>query len=631
MRRREVLGGAGAGTALGLVPGCATVPAPSPQAPAEPAVPLRAIKFNLPYMSYRKGGSLSLHDATIRDPAYWRAFLSMMADNGFNALTLWSLHPFHYLVKTAKYPEASPFSDGEMADWHGFWTELFGEAKVRGIRTFLVNWNTFVSPQFAEAHDVAKWSIDWSHFGPGTDSELVKDYTREVVGRTIAEYPDLTGLGITLGERMGGQTAEERRQWLDETFFAAIAAAPRPIEFLYRAPLSADTKSGGSTSIDNDRATRAQIERLENVVRPVHVSCKFNWSHGHSATKLYHVHGGELSDAYWNPPPTGHDVLWTIRNEDFFTLRWGDPDFVREHIARNTPEYVGGYIVGSEAYIPATDYFTKPGVPKDWRWAFERQWLFYAVWGRLLYDPNTPIHVFIDMFAERFGAARAQDLFDAWRLASRMPLDFARYYKGTNDPSLYTEGHFSWFENRPDVEFISVDRLINRPVLDTDSLWGAREWVEAGEPVGGTRQTPLQFAAALDRRADRIMGLVEKVRAVHGVTPKLLEPELADLEAWSWHGRHFGHQLAGAVALVRFRKTGKVNFQDEAIMRLTAASQAWAKLAEAVHRYNVDPVPLPSHFAVSWTKLQAAADADIVIARNAVPALQDETDTRGFS
>jgi hypothetical protein len=84
-------------------------------------------------------------------------------------------------------------------------------------------------------------------------------YNRECVQQTIDEYPDLTGFGITLGERMGGQTLAERRQFLDETFFAGIAAAKRPVKFIYRAPLSANTGSGGSTSEENARLTRAQI------------------------------------------------------------------------------------------------------------------------------------------------------------------------------------------------------------------------------------------------------------------------------------------------------------------------------------------------------------------------------------
>jgi hypothetical protein len=57
----------------------------------------------------------------------------------------------------------------------------------------------------------------------------------------------------------------------------------------------------------------------------IHVEFKHNGPHAHSSPDLFHVHGGPLSDAYWNPPPTRHRVVWTMRNEDMYILRWGPP------------------------------------------------------------------------------------------------------------------------------------------------------------------------------------------------------------------------------------------------------------------------------------------------------------------
>mgnify|MGYP003944070873 CR=1 FL=1 len=70
----------------------------------------------------------------------------------------------------------------------------------------------------------------YAYWRLSTDSELVVRYTHEVVTQVLDEYPDLTGLGITLGERMGGMTPDERRNWLGETFFNGITAAKRIIE-----------------------------------------------------------------------------------------------------------------------------------------------------------------------------------------------------------------------------------------------------------------------------------------------------------------------------------------------------------------------------------------------------------------
>ena len=107
--------------------------------------PFRAIKYNLPWNSYRKGEALALHRETCRDLTYWERFLDMMARNRFDALTLWSLHPFPYMVRLREFPEACPFSDDELRDWQAFWRKLFAMAADRGIDTYLVNWNIFVS------------------------------------------------------------------------------------------------------------------------------------------------------------------------------------------------------------------------------------------------------------------------------------------------------------------------------------------------------------------------------------------------------------------------------------------------------------------------------------------------------
>jgi hypothetical protein len=64
-----------------------------------PNLPFRAIKFNLPWDSYREGYAMELHEETCRDLNFWKEFLDMMAENRFNALTLWNLHPFTYMIR----------------------------------------------------------------------------------------------------------------------------------------------------------------------------------------------------------------------------------------------------------------------------------------------------------------------------------------------------------------------------------------------------------------------------------------------------------------------------------------------------------------------------------------------------
>lgn len=621
--RLLISGGNERGAMYGLLEVAEQVRRGTPLAQVRPASErarfgFRTIKFNLPYSAYRTSPTLEQHADVCRDLKFWEAFLDMMAANRFNTLTLWSLHPFQYFVVPKSFPEAQTLSSAELAEWRALWTRLFALAKERGIETYLINWNTFVSPEFARAHNLGEYHSTLAHIGDGTKDKIVEGYTRECVQQTIDEYPDLTGLGITLGERMGGQTPEERRQWLDDSFFAGIAAAKRPVKFIYRAPLSADTRSGGTTSEENDRRTRAQIEGLRanaNITAPIFTEFKYNWSHGHSSPSLFIVHGGKLSDAYWNPPPTNHQVVWTIRNEDFYVLRWGAPDFIREFIANNGAPHVAGVLVGSECYIPAKDYITNEGRHKTWTWAFERQWLWYALWGRLLFNPQTPDRTFEALFADRFGTGHAPDLLQAWTLASRAQLRFAAFHRGTWDGSLYTEGFASWTDKATDnaFRFFDIENIISHPVLDTKYV-NIADFVKAGGQVAAGKVSPLQLAAELERDMAEARRLAAAVRQRGNVSPALAA-ELADIDAWSAHGLYFAAKLRGGVALANFRRSGDKAEQAAAVAYLEQAVGHWRALTEAGTRFNRHRMSHNAGELFSWARFLPVVERDVDIAR----------------
>ena len=328
----------------------------------KPALPFRGIKFNTPWDTYRPSSALDQHYATARDLKFWEAWLDMMVENRFNAFTLWTMHPFTYMVRPKNFPEASKWSDAEFAEWQHLYREIFRMAKERGLDTYVVFWSIFVSEEFAKAHDVAKENFYPHYYVHGDTSDITKRYLRESVTQMLEEYPDLDGIGVSHGEGMAGMTPLARQQFVDEVYIAGALNAKRkqPVKLIHRVPFSSGLSSGPGVSTDVEKITRAAMEKLGNkFAGPIWVEMKFNWSHGHSTPKLVKVHGGKLGDTYFKPAPSNYKVVWQVRNEDFFALRWGVPDFIRQHIALNgTQDYVGGYFVGSETYIPALDYFT---------------------------------------------------------------------------------------------------------------------------------------------------------------------------------------------------------------------------------------------------------------------------------
>ncbi len=589
-------------------------------ATVRPRFPFRAIKFNLPWMSYRKHEALTLHDNTCRDLEFWQAFLDMMAENRFNTLTLWSLHPFTWMIRPKNFPEACGFDDRELAEWQSFWKTLFRMARDRGIEVYLVNWNIFVSPEFAKAHNLAKYSVDWSYFGDGDQSELVARYNREVVTQVIDEYEDLAGIGISLGERMGGMTPQQREDWVLRTVVAGMKQAKRPVKFIHRAPFSANLGSGGSMDATTESIARRTIESLD-LPKPIWVEVKFNWSHGHSSPNLNIIHGGRHSDTYWSPPPKDYKLAWMIRNEDFFMLRWGEPDFIRQHIRNNDQEYVGGYFVGSECYIPARDYFSKPDPRITWKYAFQRQWLYYMLWGRLLFDPNTPNAVFEAEFDRRFGRGSGTMLLEAYTLTSRMPLRLASFHGATWDFTLYSEGFCAPAQSNGLFDkaspFISIDELIDHRPLDPSYI-SIPDYVRgnlAGNALAASRIAPPALADALQRDGERAMRLIAELPH-----DEKLEFECADIRAWAHLSLYFAQKLRGGVALESFRQRGDEKHRQEAVARLEAAAKQWDELVGVTEPiYREAPLVHMGDQKFHWANFREQVRRDIELAKKAEP------------
>ena len=552
----------------------------------KPKLAFRAVKYNLPWDSYRHSEALHQHIEICRDSAHWESFLDMMAENRLNSLTLWNLHPYPYMILPKNFPEASPFSQTELAEWKKLFDAIFRMAKDRAIDTYIITWNIFTTPELAKAHNLPVVNEERHFYIEGDTSEIVKRYTKECVTQVLEEYPDLTGIGFTHGEGMGGMTPQQREDWMTETIIEGMNLANRKSKLVHRVPLSANTGSGGSTSIETERLTRLAIEKEADMGfldLPIWAEFKFNWSHAYSTPNLIKVHGGKLYDTYFNPVPDKYKVAWMMRNEDFFCLRWGVPSFIKSHIHTNSQPYVGGYFIGSETYIPAKDYFTKDTVNIPWKYAFERQWLYYKLWGRLLYNPDTPDDVFHAEMTRRYGE-KGKNLLEASSLAGSTPLRFASAFDYTWDFSLYSEGMMALQRrNRDDprtgVHYVSVDRLIQQPPLDPTYV-SVAEYVQSiadGKSFGQDRTIPPDLADMLERDCNKALELVKNITVGKN---KALLYEVADIKAWSYLGLHFAEKIRGAIALQTFRMQGGEENKQKAIAHLEKGLQYWDNVVD---------------------------------------------------
>ncbi len=476
-----------------------------------------------------------------------------------------------------------------------FWKSLFKMAKDRGIETYLVNWNIVVSEAFA------------NHYGATIHddrSELVKKYTRESVTQLINEYEDLSGLGVTLADWMGNwgddkMTPVEREKWIEDTFVEGIKKADRKVKFIHRAVLAGDPKE-----------MRRVIDKADLPEKTI-VEVKFNWSHGHSTPNLSITHAndeGTIMRDFWDPDPTNYFIAWMIRNEDFFVLRWGNPEFIRNHILTNNHSYVDGYFIGSEGYIPALDYSTIDLQSKSWDYAFQKQWLFYSLWGRLMYDPSENNKSLSRLFKIRYKEADADKLLQAYSIASEVPLKIASFYKGTWDFTLYSEGFLApWPYGYDDGNspFISIEELINHETLDQDYLSVSNycNMIIDKNDIDPGKTTPLELADYISNNCIAGIELINELRVVNN--DPTLGSELDDLETWCNLGFYFADKIRAGVSVSFYLLSGGEAYKKSAIDYLEKCVNHWDQIVLLTKdRYKPMPYVSMGHHESRWPEFK---------------------------
>jgi hypothetical protein len=424
---------------------------------------------------------------------------------------------------------------------------------------------------------------------------------------------------------MAGMSPAQRESWIYETYIEGMRLAGRKVKLVHRIPFSSTTESLGATSVELEQLTRKAIERetkLDFIQGPIWADLKYNWSHAHTTPKLVKVHGGEMFDTFYNPEPEGYKITYTARNEDFFALRWGVPGFIREHIGLNSQPYVGGYFIGSETYIPAKDYFTAINAPLSWKYAFERQWLFYKLWGRLLYNPQTADAVFEAEFNNRYGKG-GEHLLEAFALASSTQLRLGSVYDSRWDHTLYGEGFMALIGDT--TQYISVDRLISHPPLDPQYV-SVKDFVAktaAGAAFGKDRITPPVLINMLEQDCRKALRLVNNINTKKNTS---LLYEVADVQTWANLGLHLAEKLKGATALESYRLKGGEDNKKKAVAHLEKALGYWDKVV-AITRPIYKDMPLTHYNASShdrndnnlfhWALIRTQVAKDVATARNA--------------
>jgi hypothetical protein len=602
----------------------------------KPHIAKRGIKFNIP-LDLRTPSYTDCADAAqanipeMWEREFWTEFLDAMARDRYNVLSLWSLHPFPSLVKVPEFPEVAlndvwrtrvklddTFSLAgidmvrpEMLADHEvvkritidekieFWRWVMKQAADRGIQVYVFTWNVFT------------FGADGKH-GITNDvgSDITKRYFRASVREMVKTYPLLAGIGITAGEGMPhDMDSKVKERWLWDTYGEGVRDAlkekpKREFNLIHRFHWTAQSEI---------------LDAFKDYPGPFDFSFKYSVAHMYSITKPKFI-----EPLLENIAP-GMKTWLTVRNDDIYTFRFGDPGYARDYIA-NIPsaDKIAGFYMGPDGYTWGRDFLERNPTSNKRPLVLEKQWYSFMLMGRLAYDPSLPDSHFEKALAARHPTASSSELFRALQSASQvMPLT-TRFFWGDIDMKWFPEACWSHPRRKNGGGYYTVQQFLEGSAMPGAEVLCIRDWrarLTARRPMEET--TPLEIAAALDGAASDTLAAIEQLRdpAKQDVE---LQKTIHDCESLAWLGRYYASKIRGACALALYDVSGDKFEHNASLRHLNEALDHWKKYA-AIRDAHYVPALYNRLGYVNITEITKQVAADLDIARQWKPGtLKDD-------
>ena len=483
-----------------------------------------------------------------------------------------------------------------------FWRGVMEYARDRGIDVSVFTWNIFV------------YGTEGSGYGLTVDprNAATKDYVRRSTRALFDTYPLLTAIGVTSGENMGDLDDAGKEQWMWETYGlgvkdamadAADPASPfhrpgRHITLIHRAH-QADLKAIVETFKALPGSDRSGADAT------LAFSFKYSQAHMHSSTAPRFI----FQNGWYDSMPPGKQTWLTVRNDDLYYLRWGDPDFVRAYWTQlPQPQKIAGFMLGPDGYTWGRDFVsTRAATPRRARHR-EAVVLVHALGpaGLRAGDPERSASRRSSRRASRRPAPR---VFGGLASTSKILPLLNRFYWGYFDFQWYPEA--SWSQ----AGFVGVRDFITPkfPPMrededgETPRVMSVKAFVAGEAPAG--RLTPLDVADRLDRFA---ADGVQRISTVRAAGEPELQDTIGDIRAMAALGRYYAAKIRGAVELARYEQAKDASAYARARTALQASAEHWREYARLWSAQNVGNVfTRLGPTLVDMTAIQAAVDKDI--------------------
>ncbi len=514
-----------------------------------PHILYRGIKFNAPLdvrspVYYSSGFSANDFRGTaakkaiphVWDVNFWSEWFDEMARHRYNVLSLWTLHPFTSMIKMPEYPNVAlqnvqgfdGFTKNLSIDQKiAYWRQVMTLARNRGFEFYIFNWNIYTYGA------TGKYGIDNS-----PNNSATVEYFRKSMTQLLDTYPDLTGFGVTAGENMGDINEAANAKWMWSTYGRGVADFAnanknRKVVFIHR------YHGAGASSV---MANFGDLIALPNV--------RFDFSYKYAIAHMYSTPSPAWITTIDGNVPAQLDQFkaktWLeLRNDDFYMLHWGNPDFARKYIAAfpDKDRYIRGFFMGSDGFTFTRTFAGKSQWSKDML-EIKRHWYTQMIWGRLAYNPALSDDVFRNHMAAKYPGISSGTLFSAWSKASEAVPLMTELVQGTwkSDFLWWPEASLSRREG-----FITITQM-----AETEPTPGSDKCSIAKTASGGcgNKISAVKVAEQMESAA---MGALNLVGTQGASTQNEMQTNLANIRALSYLGLYYAEKIRGAV----FKSSGK--------------------------------------------------------------------------
>ncbi|MFO0625274.1 MAG: hypothetical protein U0325_06605 [Polyangiales bacterium] len=531
-----------------------------------PAVPLRAANL---FLTLPQADEPSWW---LRDRAFWRAYLDLLAAARINVLDLHGMYnpqntlfpnALLYFATSASMPGVGVPPEARAQNLAAL-RDLVAMASRRGIR---VVWMTYRSDT----------SLDGSSPAQVTDDAAVERYTTEATEHLARSVPGLWRIGFRVGE--SGHDAA----WYARTFLPGLRRAGTGI--------GVATRTWGTNPEGVGVVLRETGDDLL-------LEAKFNGEH---LGAPYPVAGGHWAGAwaayshegYLDPPPRYRFVFQVRAGGTHRAFRQLSYAQARRAVATTVLGGAAGFTYeAAHAYMPQRSFLHADPADRFSAWTFRRDELAYLLWGRLGYDLDTPAAVFQDALARRVGT---DALWGPAQAASEVvPWITQGFLCGPDHrdaaPELEWGGEVSYLAT-------TARQTVVRPracagyhgPIDPFAV------ASADETADDLAQGRATARLSMGEVANLLLDAAAAARRAADVRVDPANPEARDLArecvALADLGAYYAHKLRAATALGVFQRVGEGAWRDAARREAGEAWSAWRALA--AHTAYIAPFDEP--------------------------------------